>query len=287
MMPFSERLRLRSRVWWKKPGKWRTVDSYRNLFHRLRENYSLLDKDDPDSRWHCCDLWQRLLSNKWNAREFAQRNGVRVPALYWYGRRLSLLPIDALPDNFVIRPIWGAARRGIYVFAEGKNLLDGRSFTKATLKEELVRTAGRVVRFPTMIEEVVKTESGQYELPIEYKCHMFGSTVGAIDVVERSATERTRDRSYRADWVPFEERVNTSNLLAEPRDPPRCFGDIVACARRLGAAYGTYVRADLYASDTGCIFGEFSSTPMEGQNFTPFADRYFGELWERTFPDRT
>ena len=87
------------RVWWSKPNKWRTRDSYRNLFHRLKENYSLLDKDDPDTRWRCCDLWPRLLSNKWNAREFAQRHGVRVPELYWYGRRLSALPVDDLPDH--------------------------------------------------------------------------------------------------------------------------------------------------------------------------------------------
>ena len=87
--------------------------------------------------------------------------------------------------------------------------------------------------------------------------------------------------------MPFDERINTSNLEAAPRDPPLCLSEMVACVRRLGAAYETYVRVDMYASDRGCVFGEFSSTPAEGRNFTPFGNRYLGELWERTFPDRT
>lgn len=201
MLLFSERLQRRMQLWWSQPNKWRTRDSYRHLFHRLKENYSLLDKDDPDTRWHCCDLWQRLLSNKWNAREFVQRYAVRVPALYWHGRRLSALPINALPDHFVIRPIWGAARRGIYVFAQDRNLLDMTPFTKASLKQHVVRTAGRFVRFPTLVEEFVKTESGRYEVPIDYKFFMFGSTVGAIEVLQRSGRGHALHCFYTVDWV--------------------------------------------------------------------------------------
>jgi len=284
---FSERLQRRMRVWWSQPGKWRTRDSYHHLFHRLKENYSLLDKDDPDTRWHCCDLWQRLLSNKWNSREFVQRYGVRVPALYWHGRHLSALPINDLPDYFVIRPIWGAARRGIYVFAQDRNLLDQTPFTKASLKQHVVRSAGRFVRFPTLVEEFVKSEAGRYELAIDYKFFMFGSTVGAIEVLQRSGHGPAVHCYYTADWVPFDDQINTKLRAAEHRDPPRCINEMVACAQRLGAAYETFVRVDLYASDSGCVFGEFSSLPGEGRKFTPFAERYFGELWERTFPDRT
>jgi hypothetical protein len=284
---FSERLERRTRVWWGKPRKWRNRESYRRLFHRLQENHSLLSKDDPEARWHCCDLWQRLLSNKWNAREFVQRYGCRVPALYWYGRRPGTLPIDLLPDHFVIRPIWGASTRGTYVFAQDRNLLDQTPLTKASLRDHLVRTAGRVRRFPIMAEEFVKTESGRYELPTEYKCYMFGDTVGAVHVVLRSGRDKAKIRPYTAAWEPFDDPINTHHPLAPLVDPPRCLDELIACAKRLGTAYGTFVRVDLYASDMGCVFGEFSSTPMEGRCFTPFAEQYFGQLWQRTFPDRT
>ena len=38
---------------------------------------------------------------------------------------------------------------------------------------------------PVLVEEFIKTETGEYELPIEYKCHVFGETVGAIEVIRR------------------------------------------------------------------------------------------------------
>jgi hypothetical protein len=38
--------------------------------------------------------------------------------------------------------------------------LEKTPFTKASLKQHVMRTAGRFVRFPTLVEEFVKTESG-------------------------------------------------------------------------------------------------------------------------------
>jgi hypothetical protein len=71
-------------------------------------------------------------------------------------------------------------------------------------------------------------------------------------------------------------------------DPPECLVEMLTCAKTLGQAYGTYVRADFYVSKTGCVFGEFQSTPILNytfHRFTKFADEYFGALWQQTFPD--
>ncbi len=284
---FSERLQTRQRVWWAKPNKWRNRDSYRHLLHRLKENHTLRSQNDPDDRWHCCALWQRTLSNKWNAREFVQRYGCRVPALYWWGRRVGNLPINTLPDHFVIRPVWGDSRRGVYVFAGDRELLRQRVYTKAQLMAALRRERGWVSRFPVLVEEFVKTEAGEYRLPTEFKCHTFGDTIGAIEVVQRSDDKDARYGFYTASWQRFEDQMNVHLLPGDSVSPPKCLDEMLACARRLGGAYGTYVRIDFYATDHGCVFGEFSSTPDAGRGYTPFADRYYEELWQRTFPDRT
>lgn len=283
---FSERIRMRQRVWWAKPNKWRNRESYRHLFHRFKETHALRSKDDPEHKWHCCGLWQRALNNKWNAREFAQRCGYRVPALYWYGRRAGALPLDSLPTHFVIRPAWGTARKGVYVLAHDRDLLHDRVYSKDELRAQVRRDQGRISQFPILVEEFVKTETGDYALPIEYKCYTFGATVGAIQVGQRTG-HGARHRFYTPLWDPFADQMSTHNPPAEDIDPPRCLEDILACARTLGGAYGTFVRVDCYATDRGCVFGEFSSTPMEGLDFTAFADKYFGELWDATFPDRT
>jgi hypothetical protein len=283
---FSEHIRTRQRVWWAKPNKWRNRESYRHPFHRFRETHGLRSRDDPEHKWRCCDLWQRTLNNKWNAREFVQRYSYRVPALYWCGRRPGALPLDSLPPHFVIRPAWGTTGKSVYVLAHGRDLLHECTYSKDQLRAQLRRDYGRVSRFPILVEEFVKTETGEYALPIEYKCYTFGATVGAIQVVQRTGRE-ARHRFYTASWDLFEDQMNTHNPPAEYIDPPRCLGEILACAQTLGVAYGAFVRVDLYATDRGCVFGEFSSTPLNGREFTAFADKYLGELWDATFPDRT
>jgi hypothetical protein len=226
------------------------------------------------------------LNNKWNAREFVQRYGCRVPALYWYGRRAGALPLDSLPTHFVIRPVWGTARRGAHVLAHYRDLLHDHVYSKDELRAQVRRDQGRISRFPILVEEFVKTETGDYALPTDYKCFTFGATVGAIQVVQRAGSQ-ARNRFYTASWDPFEDHMNTHLPPADDIDPPRCLEEILACARTLGSAYGTFVRVDCYATDRGCVFGEFSSIPTDGLYFTPFADKYFGELWDATFPDRT
>lgn len=286
MSVFSERIRTRLRVWWGGPNRWRNRGSYRRLFHRLQEHYILRSWDDPEERWRCCELWQRTLHNKWNAREFAQRYGGRVPTLYWYGRRIGALSLDALPTYFVVRPTWGTVRRGVHVIAHDQDLLHERAYSKQQLIVEVRKEQGWVARYPILVEEFVKTEAGHYALPVEYKCHTFGATVGAIEVIQR-AGRHARSRFYTPSWDLFEDRMHTYLPQADYVDPPRCLDDILGCAKRLGTAYGTYVRVDCYATDKGCVFGEFASAPSGGQHFTAFADEYFGALWDAAFPNRT
>jgi hypothetical protein len=284
---FSERLKRRSLVWWGKPNKWRNRESYRHLLHRLKENYTLRSRDDPEARWHCCDFWQRTLSNKWNAREFVQRHGVRVPDLYWHGRRVGGLRLDALPEHFVLRPVVGDSRRGVYVFAGETELLREKRYTKDSLMSELQRTRGRLSRFPLLVEEFVRTERGEYQLPVEYKCHTFGETIGAIEVIKRVNDATAMFGFYSPEWKRFEDKMNAKCVLPYEADPPQCLDEILTNARRLGVLYGTYVRIDCYATNRGCVFGEFSTTPDAGRGFTPFAEQYFEDLWQATFPNRT
>jgi hypothetical protein len=196
------------------------------------------------------------------------------------------LSLDSLPPHFVIRPVWSAARKGVYVVAHDRELLRGRTYAKNELKAAVRKDQGWVARYPILVEEFVKTETGDYALPMEFKCHTFGQTVGAIEVIQR-AGRQARSKYYTPSWEPFEDRMNTYLPPGEYIDPPRCLDEIIACGKKLGTAYGTFVRVDLYATDRGCVFGEFASTPAAGQHFTPFADEYFGALWDAAFPDRT
>jgi hypothetical protein len=294
MPTFVERLDRRARAWWGTDSKrdWVRTPSVLarfgrrirqpHLAHRLREVFVLRRRDDPDEVWRCCPHWRRTLGNKWNSRLFAERYGVRVPDLYWSGRFLARAPWTSLPSHYVVRPSFSDSRRGTYVMADGVDLLRAIDHGRDGLEPEL-RQAGRWrTLHPTLIEEFVRTEDGRYALPREYKCYMFAGVLASIEVVLRGSGGQVTQSYYSAAWQRQPLPLTTLYPEGPDIDPPRCLDEIVDAARRLGAAYGTFVRVDLYASDRGCVFGEFSSRPQD--MFTPESSRYLGDLWNRYLP---
>ena len=90
---------------------------------------------------------------------------------------------------------------------------------------------------------------------------------------------------YDEHWRPLHFPVLLSDREALRADPPRCADEMCAAARRLGAAYGTFVRIDLYAGSRGCVFGEFTPTPRLGRGYTDDAEEYLGDCWQRFLGD--
>jgi hypothetical protein len=284
---FSQRIKARRRIWWgqpPQPGEWGVM---RYTPHRVRELSALRRRDDAEDAWRCCAWWQRKLINKWNGREFALRHGGRVPALYWCARLPSQRRLGALPSHFVIRPMWGSRRRGVFVVAEGRDLLRGEPFSAAVLRRSILRSGLLTKALPVMAEEFIRSEDPRYQLPIEYKCHTFGDTVAAVEVIERETTTKARRRFYTAEWQPIADQMHTYLPQSEPRDPPRCLDEMLCLAVRLGAVLGTYMRVDFFATPHGCVFNEFSSTPADGDNFTPFCDDLVGGYWDEKVPNAT
>lgn len=287
---FSRRLRRRHELWWGRPrglSDWRRAP---DVLHRLAERRRFRSRNDPDEAWHCCEYWQRTLINKWNSREFVARHGVPQPELYWCGRSLWKLPVRSLPARFVVRPVFGRKRRGVYVVANGRELLRKESLGAEALRRRLVREHGLLLLEPILVEGFAAPEDGGDRLPTECKVHVFGDVVAAIEMLERTSIRpgATRVRFFTSEWEPFRDPMLTTSPLAEVRDAPRGLDEMLACALRLGAAFGTYVRIDFFATDRGCLFNEFSSTPAyRSLGYTPYCDELFESLWREKFPDAT
>jgi hypothetical protein len=283
---FTARIRRRRRLWWRRPraaGDWRFVGE---APHRLRERYAVRRQDDPESAWRCCALWQRTLIDKWNAREFAARHGCKVPALYWRARLPSRRLFAALPSHFVIRPTWGAHRKGVHVVADGRELLSGAPFSAAAVRRYILRSGPLTRTMPVLAEEFVRSDA-RWVLPLEVKFHTFGDAVAAIEVTERANVRTALRRYYTPDWQPIADQINRSIPQGPPRDPPACLDEMSGLARRIGTALGTYMRIDFFVTAAGPVFNEFASTPANGEHFTPFADEMLGGWWARVIPDAT
>jgi hypothetical protein len=275
---FSERVATRKRLWWGRLG----------TAHRLRERRARRHRDDPAGAWRCCAYWPRTLVNKWNAREFAARHGAELPALYWKGSDHSSAPLERLPDQFVIRPIYGAMKRGVAVVANGRELLHDRSADPSQLRRTLPRT--KLVRTPAsiLIEEFIQPHSDSLVLPLEYKCHTFAHEVMAVQVTARRPGMVSRSRYYTPGWQPMADRMNTFLPPDEQiRERPPWLELMLGLASALGAEIGTYMRIDFFGGRGGCVFNEFSTTPGNGANNTRRCDELFGAAWARNHPGAT
>jgi hypothetical protein len=284
---FSRRIRKRHRIWWGRPrgfSEWRRAG---DVLHRAVERTRLRSRDDLEEAWRCCEHWQRTLIHKWNSREFAARHGVPQPELLWWGRSLLGLPVAGLPARFVVRPVLGRKRRGTYVVANGKELLREEPLDAARLRRRLLRRHGPWLLSPILVEEFAAPEDGGDRLPVECKLHVFGDVVAAIEMVERTSRrpEGARVRFFTPAWEPFEDPMLTGFPRAAVRAAPRGLDEMLRHGLRLGAAFGTYVRVDFFASARSCLFNEFSSTPRyRSLGYTPYCDELFESLWRAKFP---
>lgn len=278
---FTQRLKNRERRWWGPP--WR---EFRGSLHRALDRVRLRSHRTPLDEWRCCELWQRCLLNKWNSREFAVLHGLRVPDLHWAGRDAARMPIGEFPDQFVIRPSWGAGTHGTYLVSGNRDVATGEVYRdRQAIKASVIRGRGRLSVFPLLVEEYLKSTEGENGNAREYKFFMFQGHVGSIMTFERRGGAKYL-RHYTPEWEPIDEVFQAAYPLDDPRPRPHDLGEMTRIARMLGAAVGTFMRVDLYSTSRGIVFGEFSSVPGIRGGFTPFADDYLGRLWQEHVPDR-
>ena len=229
-------------------------------------------------------MWQRKLANKWNSREFAIKLGCPVPELYWFGTRVDEIPFSSLPDRYVIRAVVGFSRRAVLVLDRGRNLLNGEHYDAPRIREAMRPHAGGFPPRRLLVEEFVPPEpEDDFQLPRDYKIYIFGDRIGAIQVIERRSEAFVT--AFNEGWDPLPPIRQRTRLIEVLPRRPDCLDEMLAISRKFANAYGSFVRVDLYVGSQGAVFGECTGTPAEGRGYSEYCNRYFGELWEETFPD--
>jgi hypothetical protein len=272
---FRERIDRRENLWWIT----RSPDVHGpRLCHELRR------ATDSEEQWKCCRFWQRKLANKWNAREFAIRHGVRVPHLYWSGRDVEAIPFESLPAAYVIRLTSGHSSKQVVVMRDGINLLDGTAFSTAALREHFAGLLSAAFSKTLMlVEEYVPplVSVDDTGLPPNYRFHMFGDVVAWISV----SCARRNYGHFTADWQPYPVRIMKKVLVPYPWPRPEHLDLLLDAARRLARAFESYVRVDLYNAEPEPVFAEFAPVPSQGRSYTPEADDVLERLWVKHYPD--
>jgi hypothetical protein len=264
---FPERIRKRHETFWKDPNAQKVSNS-------------IMSKEDTLDKWQDAPHWQRRLSNKYNARLFAEMNGCQVPDLYWKGADVDSIEFDKLPEHYVIRPTSGHSSNLVFLMARGTNLFDYRNYSPEDIRI-LLKTA--IAERPTqqfLVEEFLQNEDGVYTIPNDYKFLCFNGEIASIVVIKRLGPKKGLSYFYDEHW----NKMNKMHYLYPgngEQQPPKCFNEMLAQAKRLSKAYGIFVRLDFYATPKGPVFGEFTPTPGLGSNFTPYGKKVLLNYWDK------
>lgn len=267
---FSELVRQRHHAWWSE------LES--GPHSRYDCASQLLTRQVPADHWRCCSLWQRKLSNKLNAKEFAASCGAAVAELYWSGKDPGDIPFDTLPAAYVVKTSLGWDSHQVTPVRDGRHLFDGRRCGPKRIVRDYRKLMGaEPFSFgEVMVEELLEGLAGQ-GVPKDYKFYVFGGHAAYITVMDRNSK---RHAWYDRFWERTEDPIQLSNEPSDDEPPPAELDQLIDTAETLGRAYGDrFVRVDLYNTPKGIVFGEFTPTPFMGCRFTPFAEREFGRLW--------
>ena len=287
-MTFTERLQRRGQEWWAPASQYWNPFAVNKLLSRYLQRRQLLTRQDHIKTWCRGRYWQRRLNNKWNSREFAAMHGFTVPELYWYGRNPARIPFSELPLNYVIREAWSCGSKSVYLVTDGQELLRNKPVSRQEIVEQLRSVRTPVWPFPVLVEEFLRTTSGEYRQPVDYKFHCFNGQVGAIaaQAGRQDGQRCTHCNYYDEHWRALPEPMRSINFEITPFDRPASFDEMLECAQVLSRAYESYVRIDLYDTDQGCVFGELASYPARGRFFFFFSDHLLGNYWSRYCGDR-
>ncbi len=264
---FSKRIKRRHSTFWNSSD----AEIVRN---------TVMNAGDPLDKWKNVENWQRKLSNKDNAREFAKKHGCRVPELYWRSRDGVEINFKDFPPEFVLKPTIGHSSRLVFLMNDKLNLMNNRSYSKTELTKIIAETLEQNPHVEFIAEEFVKSEQGNFKIPVDYKFHTFNGAIAAINVINRFANKEGFMRAYDENWNLIIE-LGTDFPKGPYQDPPGCLQEMIAQAKELSKAYEIYVRIDFYATDKGAVFGEFTPTPSAGKYFTAAADRMLVKYWDK------
>lgn len=239
--------------------------------------------------WRICFDRRELMAwscDKLRMKEEAQRRdpSIAVPATIWRGTDLAELAALPLPDRWVLKA--NHASRLVHLgqgqpsVAELERLTAGwlgPSFQETTFREWAYGRAERCL----VVEEWIGDEHGQS--PPDLKLVCFDGTVAWIQVHGSRFSGHTV-AVYDPQWRRLP--VTTRKTPAGPDlPPPPDLAKVLEHASRLSAGFD-FVRVDLYDTERGVFFGEYTPYPSSGlvEFDPPSVDRWLGDLW--TLPRR-
>lgn len=228
---------------------------------------------DQDLMVQCAD--------KYAVRSHVQERGCEriLNTLYGVYDKVSDIKFEELPKAFVLKTTNGC---GTNIICRDKSQLD-IEHTKKQLAYWMKHPYGRQtaethylkIKPRIICEKIIETADGT--LPFDYKFFCFDG--------EPKFFYLGYDRENGFKKVHYDLNWNVIGITKEegaiPKGDlkPACFGEMVACARKLAQGI-PFVRVDFYDSKGTAVFGEMTFTPTAGMSeiYTEEAAKWMGSM---------
>ena len=200
-----------------------------------------------------------------------------LPKLYYHGS-IKDCNFNDLPNSYVIKPTDQCNSRGVEFIQNNQN----------TNKNQIVQKYLKQNIHKVMIEEMLY-ENKQRVLT-DYKFFIFNGEIKIISVIKNISTPQHKIYDFDIDWNRVRVHVIHGVEKRHSLQKPDNLEEMKAIAIRLGKFYHEFtsipfVRVDLFDTDNGIIFGEYTQTPNAGENLTQEYQIKFGNYWTKSLHD--
>ena len=239
-----------------------------------------MSADDPFDRWQDVENWQRKLSNKYNAKQFAIKMGCKVAELYWSGRNPESINFSSLPKQFVIRPSIGHSSGSVFLMNDGLNLFDNKHYSNNELVSIMAAKLQEKANMEFLVEAFLQEQPGVYKILNDYKFFCFNGEIASCQLINRKGPKAGFGSFYNERWEPM-KAVHPGYTLVDPQPAPACLEEMVVQVKALSRAYRIFCRIDFYATTEGAVFGEFTPTPGLGRGYSAYGQRLLVSFWDK------
>lgn len=236
--------------------------------------------DSTFDEWKSIENWQRRLSNKHNAKEFAKKLHCKVAKVYWQGNNDEFQNFDMskLPKNFIFKPVKGYGSKKVFLIKDKINLFSGKKYSQKQIRDKIENLLE--FRNEIIIEEFLPNEKGEIVVPNDYRFYTFNGEILFIQLDKRKAFKKDQVSFYDEDWNLIKNKILVDAITDKYDDAPICFNEMKVEVKKLSKQYKIFCRIDFYATNKGAVFGEFTPTPRKGKNLTKFGNNQLIKAWE-------
>lgn len=229
------------------------------------------------------------LTQKTAMRAYISELGLPLPQLYQQAETIEALDWENLPDQLVVKPQNGSSSEGVIVAGAGRDHVAGADLSPDLRHYAQSLYQSRFERAPSvLVEELLVDVDAATDpslvIPRDFKVHVVAGDVGFIRVLDRNAPGGKRS----AVSLDREGRRLGPMLRGWPEAEgftlPQGFGQMIAMAEYLSQRLPWLLRLDFYLTPRGPVFGEFTTFPSAGLNYTPWGRRTMLQMWE-AWPD--